>query len=327
MPQNKPKLLDQIRHRIRVKNYSLATEKAYVHWAKKFILFHQKTHPKDMGKHEVETFLIHLAVDLDVAASTQNQALSAILFLYKEVLNTPLGWVRVEWAKKPERLPEVLSRHEIIVILSLMEGLPLLVSKLLYGCGLRLSEATSLRIKDVDFQQKQIVVRGGKGQKDRTLPLPETITADLQYQIDSARDLHYRDLQNGNGRAPLPNRLSKKFPAAEKEWGWQFIFPSKTLSRNPRDENSPLYRFHIHPSTIQKGIKAAAKKANLSKRVNPHIFRHSFATHLLEDGQDIRTIQTLLGHKDVRTTMIYTHVVQRPHGVQSPLDRLFDQIG
>lgn len=324
MPTQKPKLLDQVRHRIRVKNYSLSTEKAYVHWVKKFILFHQKKHPKEMGKHEVEAFLIHLAVDLDVAASTQNQALSALLFLYKEVLYRPLDWVNVEWAKKPEKLPEVLSRHEIVKILSLMQGLPLLVSKLLYGCGLRLSEAISLRVKDVDFGQKQIMVRAGKGQKDRSLPLPAVLVDELTDQLASARMLHHADLQIGHGRAPLPNRLSKKFPTAEKEWGWQFVFPSRTLSKNPRDEAGPLYRFHIHPSTIQKGIKAAANRAQLTKRVNPHIFRHSFATHLLEDGQDIRTIQTLLGHKDVRTTMIYTHVVQRPHGVQSPLDKLFE---
>ena len=319
-----PKLLDQVRQRIRLKNYSLATEKTYTHWIKRYIFFHKKQHPKDLTDKDIEAFLVHLGTERNVAASTQNQALSALLFLYNEVLRIPIEWVHVDWAKKPKRLPEVLTRAEVkAVFLHLPIGVPLLICQLLYGCGLRLNEAISLRVKDVDFGQGQIVVRDGKGKKDRVVPLPKVLQPALQEQIKQTRDLHYTDLQQGHGRVPLPTALARKYPHAEIEWPWQFIFPSSRLSHNPREINSPLYRFHVHASTIQRAVKRAATKADLPKRANPHIFRHSFATHLLETGHDIRTIQKLLGHRDVRTTMIYTHVMQRPFTIESPIDQLF----
>jgi integron integrase len=322
LPNNKPKLLDQVRDKIRLKHYSWATEKTYVDWIRRFILFHDKQHPSEMGSLEVEAFLSHLASERNVAASTQNQALSALLFLYTEVLQQPIGYIEVDWAKRPEKLPEVLNRHEVKKVLSFLDGVPLLIVQLLYGSGLRLREAISLRVKDVDFAQQLIIVRDGKGQKDRTVPLPDAVSETLSEQLATVRQIHYNDLQNGNGRVPLPNALAVKYPNADREWPWQFVFPSKTLSHNPQDADSPLYRFHLHPSTIQKAVRQAGKTADLDKRVNPHIFRHSFATHLLENGYNIRTIQQLMGHKDVRTTMIYTHVVQRPSTIRSPLDQL-----
>ena len=325
MNEQKPKLLDQVRHAVRLRNYSYRTEQSYVAWVRRFILFHNKKHPCEMGKPEVEAFLKHLAVRQDVAASTQNQALSALLFLYKEVLEQPLGYVDVLWAKKPKRLPIVLTRSEVKAVLAQLSGVSLLIVQLLYGSGLRVTECLRLRVQDVDFGQRFIVVRDGKGQKDRTAPLPDVAVAALKQQLVEVQSLHHKDLQQGYGRAPLPNALREKYPNAETEWQWQFVFPSATLSQDPRRDDATLYRYHLHESTIQRSVKQAAKAAQLSKRVSPHTFRHSFATHLLERGTDIRTIQELLGHKNLQTTMIYTHVVNLgARGVRSPLDEMVE---
>lgn len=319
----KIKLLDQVRQKIRLKGYSYQTEKTYVDWIKRFILFHQKRHPSEMGKDEVEAFLTHLAVDKDVAASTQNQALSALLFLYRDVLNQPLDWVNVLWAKKPSRLPVVLTRQEVHAVLNQLTGLPHLVVQLLYGAGLRVNECLRLRVKDVDFGQQLIIVRDGKGFKDRATPLPQTAVPALHTQLQTTQKLHYQDLEEGNGRVSLPYALAQKYPNAPTEWQWQFVFPSHTLAQDPQSDDQTLYRHHLHPSSIQKAVRQAAKSARIAKHVTPHTFRHSFATHLLEAGYDIRTIQELLGHKDVKTTMIYTHVINRgAMGVRSPLDEL-----
>lgn len=317
------KLLDQVRDQIRLKNYSYRTEQSYVHWIKRFIFYHDKRHPAQMGRPEIEAFLRHLAVDNNVAASTQNQALSALLFLYRNVLNQPVDWVDVLWAQKPKRLPVVLTRQEVKAVMDQLTGQILLIVQMLYGSGLRVAECLRLRVKDIDFGQKMIVVRDGKGFKDRTTTLPETTTLPLQRHLQDVKKQHHDDLQAGQGRVSLPNALAKKYPNANKLWIWQFVFPSSTLSRDPRSDDDTLYRHHLHPSSVQKAVKAAAKKVNISKHVTPHTFRHSFATHLLESGYDIRTIQELLGHKDVKTTMIYTHVAQRGAlGVRSPLDEV-----
>ena len=269
----------------------------------------------------MEAFLKHLAVESNVAASTQNQALSALLFLYNEVLEKPIGYVDVLWAKKPKRLPVVLTRAEVKAVLNQLHGVPLLIAKLLYGGGLRITEGLRLRVQDVDFGQRLLVVRDGKGQKDRTAPLPEMVVADLEKHLAKVETLHHQDLQRGYGHAPLPNALAKKYVGAETDWQWQFVFPSATLSQNPRSTDEQLYRYHLHESTIQRAVKRAAKVANIAKRVSPHVFRHSFATHLLERGTDIRTIQELSGHKNLQTTMVYTHVVNRgAMRVRSPLD-------
>ena len=324
MKSTKPrKLLDLVRDAIRLKNYSYRTEEAYIHWVKKYIFFHHKKHPREMGKPDLANFLTHLAVEKHVSASTQNQALSALLFLYNQVLHQPIDYVDFLWAKKPEKLPVVLSRDEVHAVLKNLTGTSLLITQLLYGSGLRLTEALRMRVQDVDFGQSMIVVRDGKGGKDRTVPLPKLAFAALKSNLELTRHRHHIDLQNGNGRAPLPNALNRKYPNAEKEWVWQFVFPSTKLSLNPQDDSGTYYRYHIHESTVQKAVKIAGRKAKVNKRVNPHIFRHSFATHLLEDGTNIRTIQELLGHKDVQTTMIYTHVANfNSRSIQSPLDTL-----
>lgn len=319
----KPKLLDQVRQTIRVKNYSYRTEKSYVYWIKKYILFHGKRHPNDMGAPEIEAFLTHLAVEQHVAASTQNQALSALLFLYREVLKMPIEWVDVTWAKKPARLPVVLTNSEVRVVMGHLSGVSLLVTQLLYGSGLRVNEALRLRVKDVDFGQKLVIVRDGKGYKDRSTVLPAQVVPGLRHHLETARELHHQDLEQGNGRTSLPYALARKYPNANREWKWQYIFPSQTLSKDPQSDDHTLYRHHLHASTIQKAVKHAARKAGIDKLVTPHTFRHSFATHLLEAGYDIRTIQELLGHKNVKTTMIYTHVANLgARGVRSPLDEL-----
>lgn len=317
----KPKLLDRVRNALRIRNYAYRTEKSYVQWVKRFILYHDKRHPAEMGKAEIEDFLRHLAVDRRVAASTQNQALSAILFLYREVLEQPIEWVDVPWAKKPKRLPVVLSREEVDAVLKHLSGAPLLIAQLLYGSGLRLTECLRLRVKDVDFGQKLLVVRDGKGMKDRTTTLPEAVIPQIRQQLQRVKQQHHKDLEKGRGLVSLPNALAQKYPNANREWIWQYVFPSRTLSQDPRGEDETLYRHHLHPSSVQKSVRRAAKKANVAKHVTPHTFRHSFATHLLESGYDIRTIQELLGHKDLKTTMIYTHVArQGASGVRSPLD-------
>ena len=318
--KQQPRLLDRVRSAVRLKNYSYSTEQTYVHWTRRFILFHEKRHPAQMGRKEVEEFLRHLAVNGDVTSSTQNQALSALIFLYKVVLNAPLGHVEVLWAKKRKRLPVVLTQQEVQAVLSHLSGEPLLVSQLLYGAGLRLNECLGLRVQDVDLATRIITVRDGKGGVDRTTVLPATLLQDLGEQLEYARQLHHRDLQNGQGRASLPYALARKYPNANREWIWQFIFPSRTLAVDPRNDNGTLYRHHLHQSTIQKAVRAAAIRSEINKRVSPHVFRHSFATHLLENGTDIRKIQTLLGHKDLNTTMIYTHVAHiDTTSVRSPL--------
>lgn len=314
------KLLDQIRDAIRLKHYSYSTEKTYVHWAKRFILFHNKRHPAEMGVAEVEAFLTYLAKEGNVSSSTQNQALNALLFLYRNVLQidlpVPLHALR---AKRSEHLPTVLSKDEVARLLSGMQGLHQLMAKLLYGCGLRLMECIRLRVKDIDFEQFQIIVREGKGEKDRATMLPFSLVHPLKEQIAYVRKLHERDLSQGYGSVELPFALIRKYPNADKEFGWQYIFPSDRLSIDPR--SGIIRRHHLDPSGLQRAVKKAAKLANINKPVSPHTFRHCFATHLLEAGYDIRTVQELLGHKDVKTTRFYTHVLNRgPKAVRSPLD-------
>ncbi len=315
-----PKLLDRVRQALRRKHYSYRTEQAYIHWIKRFILFHNKRHPKDMGTPEIEAFLTHLAVEENVAASTQNQALSALLFLYREVLHQDLDLpIDAARAKKPKRLPTVLTREEVQRVLAHLSGVHLLMAQILYGSGLRLMECLRLRVKDLDVAQRQIIVRDGKGQKDRITVLPETIVKPLQQHLQQVKRTHKEDLARGYGAVYLPNALARKYPNAEQEWGWQWVFPSSRLSVDPR--SGVVRRHHADPSGLQKAVRRAAKLAGISKRVTPHTFRHSFATHLLEAGYDIRTVQELLGHKDVKTTMIYTHVMNKgPYAVRSPLD-------
>jgi len=316
-----PKLLDQVQELLRIKHYALRTEEAYIDWIRRFILFHNKQHPRDMGTPEIRAFLAHLATEGNVAASTQNQALAAILFLYREVLHQELDPLDLDAirAQKPKRLPTVLTRAEVQKVLALLTGEHLLMARLLYGSGLRLMECLRLRIKDVDFELRQITVRDGKGGQDRVTMLPQAIVPALQEHLIHVRALHQQDLKNGYGCVYLPDALARKYPNACTEWGWQYVFPSDRISKDPR--GGALRRHHVHESSLQKAIRAAAQAAGMVKPVSPHTFRHSFATHLLEAGYDIRTVQELLGHKDVKTTMIYTHVLNRGGlAVRSPLD-------
>ncbi len=315
-----PKLLDRVRERIRFKHYSLRTEDSYVQWIKRFILFHGKRHPAEMGAVEVEAFLTHLAVEGNVAASTQNQARSALLFLYKEVLSSELPWLNnVEQAKKPRRLPVVLNEDEVREVLARLGNVHWLVAALLYGAGLRLMEALRLRVQDVDFKRREILVRNGKGFKDRVTMLPDRVVSRLQGHLATVRGLHEKDLAEGFGEVHLPYALERKYPAAGKSWGWQYVFPSGNRSVDPR--SGKTRRHHLDEQTIQRAVKQAVRSAGIVKAATPHTLRHSFATHLLQKGQDIRTVQELLGHEDVQTTMIYTHVLNRGgHGVTSPLD-------
>lgn len=318
--QPKSKLLQQVSNKIRFKHYSIQTEKSYLSWIKRYILFNQKRHPKDMGESEIRKFLNHLAVDRFVSASTQNQALHALLFLYKEVLQKDIGRIeKIERARYTRRLPVVFTQPEARVVLSHLSRISYLICSLLYGSGLRLNEALSLRIKDIEFDYMQIIVRDGKGSKDRVTILPETSFDLLQSQIISVKKLHNNDTANGFGEVTLPGALIRKYPNAGKEFIWQYIFPSKRFVKD--EKTGELYRHHIYPTTIQKAVKIAMRKTGINKHGTPHTFRHSFATHLLQDGYDIRTVQELLGHKDVRTTMIYTHVMKKGgFGVRSPLD-------
>lgn len=318
----KPRLLDRMRDALRVRHYSLRTEESYLQWVRRFILFHGKRHPETMGEVEVADFLSYLAVDRDVAASTQNQALAAILFLYKRVLGRDLDWLQnVSRAKRPRRLPVVLTREEVLKILNKIQGINGLLARLMYGTGMRVMESLQLRVKDVDFAYRQIYIREGKGDKDRVTPLPEALVAPLQDRLAQVRELHNRDLGEGFGTVYLPHALARKYPNANREWGWQYVFPSLHRSRDPRSQE--IRRHHWHDQNVQRALRKAARDAGVIKRISTHVLRHSFATHLIEDGYDIRTIQELLGHKDVSTTMIYTHVVQRGgRGVKSPLDRL-----
>jgi len=328
MPQNlstgmfpdKPKLIDQVRDVIRRKHFSIRTERAYCDWIRRFILYHGKRHPAEMGEHEITQFLSHLARDRQVAASTQNQSLSALLFLYKEVLKREIGGLeKIERAKRPARLPVVLTRQEAKRLFSHLEGDHRLMAGLLYGSGLRLMECVRLRIKDVDFAYLRITVREGKGGKDRVTMLPVNLATALERHCRKVKAQHEEDLARGLGRVFLPGALSRKYPNAAREWAWQYAFPSSRLSIDPR--SGEKRRHHVDESILQNAVKRAVRSAGISKPATCHTLRHSFATHLLENGYDIRTVQELLGHKDVSTTMIYTHVLNRPGlGVKSPLD-------
>ena len=321
----KPKalpLLEQVRGLIRFKHYSIRTEATYLDWIKRFILFSGKRHPRDMGAPEITAFLTHLAVEGQVAASTQNQALSALLFLYGQVLQVELPYLAdIERPRRPRKLPVVLSREEAKALLSHLEGTYALMGQLLYGSGLRLMECVRLRVKDVDFALNQLVVRDGKGNKDRVTLLPQTVQERLRLHLARVKALHDEDLAQGHGRVYLPFALARKYPYAAVAWAWQYVFPAAKRSVDPRSPDGEVRRHHANEKALQNAVKAAVRAAGLTKPASPHSLRHSFATHLLEGGTDIRTVQELLGHKDVATTMLYTHVMNRPGlGVKSPVD-------
>jgi integron integrase len=319
-PPPPKRLLDQVRDAIRLKHYSYRTEQTYVQWIRRYILFHSKRHPNQMGVPEIEAFLTHLAVQEHVAASTQNQALSALLFLYREVLFLPLD-ARIDAvrAKPSRKLPTVLTKDEVRSVIVNMTGVHRLIVQTLYGSGLRLREAMQLRVKDLDFPQYQIVVRDAKGHDSRVTMLPVSLVEPLQEHLQGVQRLHQQDLEQGYGATVLPFALARKYPNANRQWYWQFVFPSSTRRQDPR--SGVVVRYHLHESGLQKAVKQAVRCAGIQKRVGCHTFRHSFATHLLQNGYDIRTVQELLGHKDVKTTMIYTHVLNRGgRGVKSPLD-------
>jgi len=315
-----PRLLDEVRRKLRVKHYSLRTEQAYVGWIRRFILANGKRHPRELGADEVEAFLSGLATDGEVAAATQNQALSALLYLYREVLRLKLPWLdRVVRAKRPRRVPTVLAREEAACLLAAMDGRPWLIASLLYGTGMRLMEGLRLRVKDVDFARNEIVVRDGKGGKDRHTMLPRSLVEPLQREVERARVPLAQDLAVGAGGVWLPHALARKYPRAHLELGWRWLFPAAQLSRDPR--SGAARRHHLDDAVFSRALKAACAKAGIVKPVSAHTLRHSFATHLIESGYDIRTVQELLGHKDVATTQIYTHVLNRGGlGVRSPLD-------
>ena len=317
-----PRLLDQVRSRIRFKHYSIRTEEAYVDWIRRYIRFHRNRHPVELSATDVEKFLTHLAADRGVAASTQNQAQSALLFLYREVLAIELPWLDgVVRAKTPSRLPVVLTRAETAALLVAMRGTHRLVGELLYGTGMRILEALRLRVKDVDFGRREILIRNGKGAKDRVTMLPERLRMRLREQVASAQRLHEFDLRDGFGAVSMPVALARKYPVAAREWCWQYVFPADRQSVDPR--TNITRRHHISDQSFQRAMREALRASGIAKPATPHTLRHSFATHLLEAGSDIRTVQELLGHSDVSTTMIYTHVLNRGGcGVVSPLDRL-----
>ncbi len=320
--QPKPRLYDRVVEGLRTRHYSRRTEEAYLHWIRRFLVFHHGTHPRELAERDVIRFLTHLAVGQNVAASTRNQALAAVLFRYEHVLEQPLDRIEgVIRARKPKRLPVVLTRDEVHAILAELDGAPSLVCTLLYGSGLRLLEWLALRVKDIDFRRGEIVIRDGKPQMDRVTMLPGALLEALQDHLRRVRQQHEADLKNGLGQVPLPDALGRKYPNAGRQWGWQWVFPA---SSHYADRKTGIrHRHHLHESVIQKAVHQAAHRAGLTKRVTTHAFRHSFATHLLEDGYDIRTVQELLGHKDVKTTMVYTHVLNRGgRGVRSPLDSL-----
>lgn len=317
---SKSKLLDQVREKIRRLNYAYSTEKAYISWIKRFIIFNEKRHPSELGAVEIEVFLTHLAVEKKVSPSTQNQALAALQFLYNEILHLALDEeILPVPAKRTKHLPVVLSQREAHVVLNELHGVYQLITQLLYGSGLRVTECLSLRVKDLDFDREEVTVRSGKGAKDRRTMLPNTISQPLKDHLERVRLNYKQDLKEGFGSVYLPGRLSRKYPNAAREWIWQYVFPAPKRSRDPR--SGEVRRHHLHPSSLRRAVRTAARKAGVDKHVTPHIFRHSFATHLLENGYDIRTVQELLGHSDVSTTMIYTHVLNKGgKGVRSPLD-------
>ena len=313
------KLLDKVKTEIISRHYSKRTEQAYAGWIRRFILFHNKKHPSEMGANEIRAYINNLANNHHVSASTQNQALQSILFLYKNILKKDVGWIKeINRAARVKHLPIVFSKKEVIKIFEHLQGLPKLVVSLLYGSGLRLSEAIRIRVKDIDFDYKQIIVRDGKGEKDRHTILPDSIIPNLKKHLNEVYKQHKKDLLKGRGETILPYALKRKYPNAGKEFGWQYAFPSDKFIREK--ESGLIVKWHIHESTIQRAVKEALKKSGVIKPGSPHTFRHSFATHLLENGYDIRTIQELLGHKSVKTTMIYTHVLNRGFGIKSPLD-------
>ena len=315
-----PRLLHQVRDKIRLKHYSIRTEQAYTDWIRRFILFHKKRHPAEMGAVEVEQFLTHLAVAGKVSASTQNQAKSALLFLYRDVLAIELPWLDgMAQAKTGKRLPVVLTVQETLRLLDKLEGTTGLIARLLYGSGMRVMEGVRLRVKDIDFERCELIVREGKGNKDRVTMLPQSLVAPLQQHLVRVKALHTQELAEGFGDVYLPFALSRKYPAAGHEWHWQYVFPAAKRSLDPRGEIER--RHHVSDQAVQRAVRQAARDAGLNKPATPHTLRHSFATHLLQSGYDIRTVQELLGHKDVQTTMIYTHVLNRGgRGVVSPLD-------
>ena len=326
-PQS-PKLLERMRMHLRAHHYSLRTETAYLDWVRRFILFHHKRHPQDMGAAEVEAFLTHLAVERQVSASTQNQAKAAILYLYKQFLGISLPWLDdVVAAKRPQRLPVVLTQAEVRQLLLHMDGTTGLIAQVLYGTGMRLMEALRLRVKDIEFTRREIVVREGKGNKDRVTVLPENLIAPLQSQLEKSRALYEKDRDDGLAGVSLPHALAMKYPKAEESWAWQWVFPSPVRSLDPKPDprTGQLLerRHHIYPESVQRAVREAARLTDIAKPVSPHVLRHSFATHLLQAGYDIRTVQELLGHAHVNTTMIYTHVLNiGGRGVLSPLDTL-----
>jgi len=318
-PQGR-KLLDQVSDAIRVKHYSLRTEQTYKEWITRYILFHKKRHPREMGAGEIQSFITYLAVERHLAASSQNQALSAVMFLYRHVLQKEIDLPSdLIHAEKSKTLPVVLTHQEAMTIIGRMNGTSQLMAKILYGSGLRLMECLRLRVKDVDFGNHQVIVRDGKGEDDRITPLPNSIIPDLELHLQAVHIIHQKDLKDGFGKVYLPYALARKYPGAAKEWAWQYLFPANARSVDPVSKQT--MRHHADPSVLQKAVRSAAKLAKIDKLVSPHTFRHSFATHLLQSGYDIRTVQELLGHKDVKTTMIYTHVLQRGGlAVKSPLD-------
>ncbi|MEW6684114.1 MAG: integron integrase [Nitrospirota bacterium] len=319
-----PKLLDEVRKFLRLHHYSIHTERSYVDWVLRFVRFHRMRSRQDLvpAEPKIEAFLTDLAVRGNVAPATQNQAMNALVFLYKRVLNQALdGRIDAVRADKKITVPVVMTRDEVGAVLSLMDGTAQLVAKLLYGSGLRIMEAVRLRVKDIDVQMKQVTVRSGKGDKDRVTTFSATLGPLLQNHLAGVKTMHQRDLAHGHGEAYLPHALARKYPTAAREWGWQYVFPARNLSVDPR--SGVTRRHHVDPSVVNKAIKTAVRRAGLTKQVSAHTFRHSFATHLLQRGTDIRTIQHLLGHTDVSTTMIYTHILQQGgQGVPSPLDDL-----
>lgn len=320
--KEEPRLLDRVRESLRVRHMSYRTEQAYVHWIRRYILFHRKRHPQEMGEVEVNAFLTHLAVEKRVSASTQTQALCALVFLYRTVLDRELGELDgLVRARRRRRLPVVLTRDEVKRLLARLAGAEHLFFSLLYGTGMRLSEGLRLRVKDIDFAAREITVRDGKGGKDRVTVLPDSVKSPFQVHLREVRQLHQRDLESGGGRVHLPYALARKYPRADQEWGWQYVFPAPDLSRDPR--TGKIGRHHLHERALQRSFKAAVRSAGIVKPATVHTLRHSFATHLLMSGYDIRTLQELLGHSSVKTTMIYTHVLNRGgRGIQSPADTL-----